>query len=212
MSHRLLPIFGGTFDPVHNGHLQCALEVAEWLEEPVALLPSHRPAHRNQPGATADQRLEMLSEAVRDCPLLTVDDRELRRPGPTYTVDTLSEWRGEAPEAAFCFIVGQDAFAGLHTWHRWRDLRDLTHFIVITRPGPRPELHDELRRWLTRATARDLAALAATQAGQVIFRAVTPLEISASAIRERIAAGGDPGFLVPTAVRRLIRDSGLYRR
>lgn len=211
MSHRLVPLLGGTFDPIHHGHLRCALEIAEWTGSAVRLLPSAQPMHRDQPGATAGQRVDMLQLAIENHRCLVLDDREVRRGGATYSIDTLGAMRAEDPDAAYCFIVGADAFAGLHRWRAWQALVALTHFIVVTRPGHRLRLPPPLAEWARQARCDGLAALRADQAGRVIEREITALEISATAIRHAVASGHDPAFLVPEAVRDYIVERGLYR-
>lgn len=216
MSDRpLKPILGGTFDPVHNGHLRCALEIAEWTGAGVHVLPSGDPAHRDRPGASAAQRWCMLELACAAYPQLLADDRELRREGPTYSVDTLARWRREDADSALCFIVGADAFSGLPGWKRWRALRELTHFIVVTRPGQPDSVSampaGELRDWCEEALAGDLAELRRRPGGRVIYRPITPLDISATAVRALLRRGRDPGFLVPDPVRNYLLAEEIYR-
>lgn len=207
---RLLPILGGTFDPVHHGHLRAAFEIARWCEAPVRLLPSHRPAHRTEPRASAAERRTMLELATQAYAELAVDDRELRRDGPTYSFDTLAALRAEEPDAAIAFILGADAFDGLDRWYRWEAVTALTHFIVVPRPGHGPRRSAALQAWLTGRETTSLARLRAEPAGRVIVAPTTPLAISATALRALLAAGGDPAFLVPEAVRAFLQERAIY--
>ncbi len=204
-------VFGGTFDPVHHGHLRTALEVLEGCGlEQLRLIPAHVPPHRPQPRAPAELRLEMLRRAVAGEPRLVVDDRELRRGGPSYTVDTLAELRAEVGTRPLCLVLGADAFLGLPGWHRWQDLLALAHIVVARRPGgPQSIAGGAGDLYRERGTERP-ADLAAAPAGRVLLREVTQLDISSSAIRTLVAGGGDPRFLVPDAVLELISRTHIY--
>jgi nicotinate-nucleotide adenylyltransferase len=206
-------IYGGTFDPIHYGHLRSALEVKEavGLDE-LRFVPCQIPPHRGAPGASPEQRLAMLRAALRDPePGFRIDTRELERPGPSYMVDTLASIRAEIGEEPLGLIVGLDAFCGLHRWHRWRELFDLAHVLVMRRPGPSPDLPDELRALLHDRAADAADALRGSPAGRVHFVPVTQLDISATRIRGAVAAGLSPRYLTPDAVLRLIHTLGLYR-
>ena len=129
-------VLGGTFDPIHYGHLRPALELLEALAlAEVRFIPCRLPAHRGAPAITPEQRLELVRLATADQPGFVADDRELRRPGRSYMVDTLASLRQDLGETPLCLILGGDAFAALHTWRRWEDLSKLAHFIVMQRPG-----------------------------------------------------------------------------
>ena len=207
-----LALFGGTFDPVHLGHLSVAWEAAELLDAEVRLMPANVPPHKAPPLADAEQRVAMLHAALQKQDRLAVDTRELRRSGPSYTYDTLCELRAEVGARPLVLLLGVDAFAGLPSWHRWRELFEVAHLGVLSRPGVEPELPHAL--WAEIATRRtaDLDELHAWPAGRVIELAVTPLEISATRIRELLAAGRDPRYLLPCG---LFEDAALlapYRR
>jgi nicotinate-nucleotide adenylyltransferase len=204
-------VLGGSFDPVHFGHLRTALEVLESCQLGVVhLVPSGVPPHRRPPVAPAAQRLRMLQAAVAGAPRLVVDDRELRRAGPSYTVDSLAGLRAEFPARPLCLIVGADAFLALPTWHRWRELLAFAHLVVVHRPGWRLEPAGELARLLEDRRSDGARALQESSAGRIRVQPVTALDISSSAIRALVARGGDPRFLVPDPVRELILDSGCY--
>jgi nicotinate-nucleotide adenylyltransferase len=195
-----LAIFGGTFDPVHLGHLSVAWEAAELLDAEVRLLPASVPPHRAPPIATAAQRVAILRAALHGQSRLTLDTRELDRDGPSFTIDTLHELRVEQGERPLLLLLGADAFAGLATWHRWRELFGAAHIGVLSRPGVSASLPDELEREVAGRRIADAAGLRALPAGKVIELAVTPLEISATRIRELLAAGRDPRYLLPAGL------------
>jgi nicotinate-nucleotide adenylyltransferase len=207
----LIGVLGGTFDPVHHGHLRLALEMREALElDQVLLVPAARPPHRSPPVAPATERLAMLLAAVEGVPGLRVDERELDRSGPSYTVDTLRSLRSERPGWALCLLLGMDAFAGLHTWSRWAELPRLAHLGIARRPGSQePEL-PELARLLTQARVAQPAGLRRGFAGGVAVADVPALDISSTRIRGLLAAGRDPRYLLPAPVLELITRRGLY--
>ncbi|WP_426702476.1 nicotinate-nucleotide adenylyltransferase [Rhodanobacter sp. Col0626] len=195
-----LAIFGGTFDPVHLGHLSVAWEAAELLDAEVRLLPASIPPHRDAPVASASQRVAILRAALQGQSRLTLDTRELDREGPSYTIDTLFELRAEQGERPLVLLVGADAFAGLASWHRWRELFDVAHIGVLSRPGVAADLPDELEREVAGRRIADTSVLCALPAGKLIELAVTPLEISATRIRELLADGRDPRYLLPAGL------------
>lgn len=204
-------IFGGTFDPVHFGHLRMAYEVLEDLAlAEVRLIPCHIPPHRARPQLGSDRRLELLRLAVADVPGLLVDDRELRRDGPSYTVDTLEQLRGEFSGRSLCLILGMDSFLGLPSWHRWQELAELANLIVLDRPGSVLPKQGELAEWLAPRRIDAPTRLGTTSAGTVYFHPVTQLDISATQIRRLLASGRPPRFLMPDAVWRQIAEAGLY--
>jgi nicotinate-nucleotide adenylyltransferase len=204
-------ILGGTFDPVHHGHLRAALDVAEACDCRVHLVPAAAPAHRDPPRAAGADRLRMLELAVAGQARLVVDDREFRREGPSYTVDTLRDLRREfGADEPLLLLLGMDAFAGLSTWSRWTELFALAHVGVMTRPGHVPGFEAEVAaEWYARR-AGSVAELAATPAGRVLPIEVTPLAISSTDLRARLASGRSIDFLVPPAVAAFIRERRLY--
>lgn len=210
---RPVGILGGTFDPVHYGHLRSALELQEALElKEIRLLPSAVPPHRPAPRASAEQRLAMLRLAIAGQSGLSVDSHELERSGPSYMVDTLTSLRAELGDTPLCLILGADAFLGLPSWHRWQELNDLAHLVVMHRPGWSVESAEAALKAQLRERRLDSAsALAAKPAGGIWLQPVTQLDISATALRELIAAGRSPRYLLPEAVWDYIRAQGLYR-
>ncbi len=200
----LIGLFGGTFDPVHFGHLRPALDLHEYLGlDEVRLLPCNVSPHREPPLASGAQRLRMLEIAVEGHPALVVDPRELQRPPPSYTLDSLEALRGEQPGATLVLAMGADAYAAFETWHGWRRILELAHLAVLTRPGyPLPVDDPRL--------GGPAAALATCPAGLVVECPVTALPISASDLRRRLAAGRDVSFFLPEGVRRYLERHALY--
>ena len=217
MSVAPLGIFGGTFDPLHYGHLRLAQEAAESLKlAEVKFVPGGMPPHRAAPQVTSQQRLEMVRLATAGNPLFSVDDREVKRSGPGYTVDTLAELRREAgAQRPLCLLLGADAFLELATWHRWQDLFELAHLVIAHRPGFPPESWPER---MPQPLAREYEARLLQQpysvhlspAGGIVTRAIAALEISGSMIRDSLARGVSPRYLLPDPVLDYIRNQKLY--
>ena len=206
-------IFGGTFDPIHYGHLRTAYELLSTLRLPeMRFMPAGNPPHRNHTVAGNEQRLEMVRAATAGQPGFTVDDREMHREGPSYTVETLAELRAEAPRRPLCLVVGMDAFLGLPKWHRWRDLLALAHLVVAHRPGWRAPSMGPLGELLVDHGTGTVSDLHDAVAGRIYIHAVTQLEISSTDLRALIGAGRDPRFLMPEGVRSIIMESGCYAR
>jgi nicotinate-nucleotide adenylyltransferase len=208
---RPIGIFGGTFDPIHYGHLRTALELKEALElGPVHFVPCASPPHRAAPLTDGRLRFRMVEAAIKDEAEFVADDRELRRPGLSYTIDKLASFRAELGDSPLCLLVGMDAFLGLTQWHRWRELFDVAHVVVAHRPGwqaPRDGPLGDLL--LARGTASP-ADLVTRPAGFLHVRPVTQLEISSTDLRDSLRAGRDPKFLVPDAVRQIILETECY--
>jgi nicotinate-nucleotide adenylyltransferase len=202
LTARPLAILGGTFDPVHNAHLRVAWEASEQLDAEVRLVPANVPPHRDPPVASARERAAILRAALRGQERLVLDERELRRDGPSWTIDTLIELRGEiGAERPLVLLAGADAFLGLPSWHRWGEIFDYAHVGVLTRPGHEiATLPTELRIKVASRRTSDPNALLASPCGRVLPMPVTPLEISATEVRAVIAAGGEPRYLMPDAV------------
>jgi nicotinate-nucleotide adenylyltransferase len=212
-------ILGGTFDPIHYGHLRLAAEVRAALRMgEVHLIPAGSPPHRPPPVAAAEARLAMTVLGCAEFPGLDADGREIRRQGPSYTVQTLQELHDDYPARPLALIIGSDAFAGIAAWHRWEQLFTLAHFIVVDRPG-RPFSLDALGpplkiQWERRLTT-DPMRLSRQLAGAIIRQAVTPQPISATALRAELAGGPKERArargLLPAAVLAYIERNQLYR-
>ncbi|MEB5970529.1 nicotinate-nucleotide adenylyltransferase [Pantoea dispersa] len=210
----LYALFGGTFDPIHYGHLRPVTALAQQVGlQKVTLLPNNVPPHRPQPEASAQQRVAMLRCAVADRPLFDIDTRELARTTPSWTVDTLETLRAErGAQQPLGFIIGQDSLLTLGKWHRWQDLLSLCHLLVCKRPGYAAQMATpEMQQWLDAHQAHEVQQLHRTPAGH-IWLADTPLfDISATEIRQRRHQGLDCGDLLPAAVIDYIDRAGLYR-
>lgn len=215
----LVGIYGGTFDPVHFGHLRIAEELVEILQlSELRFLPAGRPRLRNEPAASPSHRMVMLQEAICDNERFLLDDREIKRPGESYSVESLRELRDEflGKNTAFCFIMGVDAFLKLPHWYHWQELFALSHLVVVNRPGHvslasqmrlPPELKDVCRdRWTD-----DVNALRSVHSGLVFTAVTTLLDISATAIRTCIAAGKSARYLLPDNVLNYIGTHHIYR-
>lgn len=209
-------IFGGTFDPVHFGHLRLAEEAVEQLGlAGVRWIPAGRPPHRRPPQARAQERLEMVLRSTAANPRFSVDAAEVEAAVPSYTVHTLERLRSElGPDVPLVLLTGADAFAGLETWHCWRDIFALAHVAVAYRPGfpvTGEELPTALAAEFAARRVRDPGALAAAPAGGIGTFAMTPLAISGTLVRQQLAAGLSVRYLVPDGVLDYIELHRLYK-
>ncbi len=208
---RPMGVFGGTFDPIHYGHLRTAFEMLQALRfEDVRFIPCGDPPHRGTTFASGEQRLRMIEAAISGQDGFTFDDRELRRNGPSYTIDTLLALRREFPDRAIGLILGMDAFLGLPGWRRWNEILNIAHIIVAHRPGWKAPDIGPLGELISEWGTHRVDDLHSTLQGRVHIQAVTQLEISSTEIRDLVAAGRDPRFLMPDAVRAEIETSGCY--
>ena len=206
-------IFGGTFDPIHYGHLRTALELLQRLSlAQVLFVLSARQPLRAPPAASAAARLEMVRAAVREEPRFCVDTRELERPGPSYTVDTLASLRREHSQRSLCLLLGMDAFLSLPRWHRWEELAGLANIVVAHRPGWQAPGQGALADLLGRCGTENAADVHEQRSGRVLVMPVTQIDVSASQVREYAAAGQDPRYLVPDSVRDIILETECYAR
>jgi len=207
----LLGVFGGTFDPIHYGHLRTAFEMLQALRfDKVHLIPCADPPHRGETYARAAERMRMVELAVAGEKGFVADGRELSRAGPSYTIDTLTDLRGEFPTRALGLILGMDAFLGLHHWHRWDEILDVAHVVVAHRPGWKAPDIGPLGELIADRGTHRIEDLHNEACGRIHIHAVTQLEISSTEIRELVAAGRDPRFLMPDVVRDEIYESGCY--
>jgi nicotinate-nucleotide adenylyltransferase len=206
-----IAIFGGTFDPVHYGHLRAALEVREQLGiGDFRLLPSGTPPHRATPQASAAHRLAMLQLAAEEHAGFSVDDRELRRPGYSWMVDTLAEIRGEAGNVPLVLLIGQDAANALDSWHEWARLFTLAHLGILRRPDSVASYSQRLASELEGRTSGATGSWRSMPAGCVLELEITQLDISSTAIRQILGSGRSPAFLMPGPVIDYIRRHRLY--
>lgn len=205
--------FGGTFDPVHNAHLRILWETSQALKtELVRVLPCHIPPHKGAPESSPAERLDMLRLALADQPHWQIDERELARDKPSYTVDTLLDLRQElGGEASLVWLVGMDSFASLHTWHRWQDLGELAHFAVVGRPNAALPTTGPVAEW-ARSRVTTVERLRDTPAGAIVQLTTTQQDIASSALRAAIREGLAPRYLVPDAVCAYIVNKHLYAK
>ncbi len=205
----MIGIYGGTFDPVHFGHLRTAVEVREIFDlKKLLLLPSHQPPHRETPGASSNMRLEMLQLAVSNQSGLEVDTREIDRKGTSYMVDTLQLIHAEYQQQPLLLFMGLDAFAGLSSWHRWQALFDYAHIVVMDRPESKKSV---LSDFLKEKQVNDRQQLKRSLHGKLYFQKVTQMEISASQIREIFFKQKNPAYLLPNEVISYIYQHKLYQ-
>ncbi len=210
---RPIGVFGGTFDPVHFGHLRVAWECAEAVNlERVHMIPAATPPHRRPPQADDLTRAAMLRAALTGQERLVMDDRELLRGGISYTVDTLETLRNELGDQPLCLILGTDAFLGLPQWHRWEEIIELAHLVIAHRPGWTLPGDGPLAPWLQAHHRHEATALHHAPAGFIHSVEVTQLDISASRIRALVAQGREPRYLIPESVWNIIQLRGLYRK
>lgn len=204
----MIGIFGGTFDPVHLGHLRVALDALEILGlDQVRIIPLANAVHRNQPGTPAAVRLAMLQAAIDGHERLVADDREIRRNGPSYTIDTLKSLHDEFPNDGLCLLLGGDAFGAFDTWRDPQGILQIANIAVLQRPGHSPHTNPAVAAMIN---ASRVESLAENASGQIVFCPVTQLDIASSDLRDRIANGRSVDFLVPDPVRDIIRERRLY--
>lgn len=212
MSLRALGILGGTFDPVHVGHIQSARELCERVGlDRLVLMPCHMPPHRDCPQTAAEHRLAMARLAVAPWPKLDVDGRELERDGPSYTVDTLRAVRGDVgSQASLTFVMGSDAFNTLHQWHQWQGLFEFANILVMLREGYQLAPATAVAQWLATRT-QEPESLVKQAAGAYASIALTPWPQSATEVRARLAAARSLDGCVPAEVDDYIQQHKLYR-
>jgi nicotinate-nucleotide adenylyltransferase len=209
----MIGIQGGTFDPIHIGHLRTAWELKEGLGlSEVRFIPARVPPHREQPRASSQDRCDLLKAALEGNPGLRVDERELHRSGPSFTVDTLTSLRAElGNQVPLCLLLGMDAFLGLSTWHKPQTILTLAHIVVAHRPGWALPTSGQVADWLREYQKTEPKALAQCPAGSILIHPVTALDISAATIRHLLANKQSPRFLIPEVVLTLIQERGLYQ-
>jgi nicotinate-nucleotide adenylyltransferase len=199
----MIGIFGGTFDPVHYGHIKPVLAVKKSLNlSQIRFIPNRVPPHRSAPWLTAEQRLSLLAEALKGYPDVVIDQREFKRTGASYMVDTLSSLKEDFPGETFVLIIGMDVFYDITTWHRWKSLFDLCHLVVTTRPGFQQSglvehmaehfsVHVDEKdcQYLAGRMTDDITEVMRHEAGKILLKSVPQVDVSATQIRESILAG-----------------------
>lgn len=214
ISRRMVGLLGGTFDPIHHGHLRMAEQLADALRlDEVRFIPCANPPHRQAPQTPAAERSAMVRLAIAGNPRFVLDERELQRAGTSYTIDTLLGLRTElGDEVALVLFMGSDAFVEFDSWHRWQEIPELCHLVLVERPNAqmteslRPALQSLLRERYT----DDADTLTSSAAGRVMIRRIHALDISATAIRDDLRSKRSPRYLLPDAVLEFIRQRKLY--
>jgi nicotinate-nucleotide adenylyltransferase len=206
---RLICLFGGTFDPVHYGHLKPLNELQQYLAaDAVYVLPASVPPHRPAPLASSEQRQNMLQLALREYPGFILDSRELERSGPSWTVLTLQSFRQQYPDASLCLVMGSDAFNGLSSWYHWQQIPQLANIIVIERAGMKTAKRPD---WATEHLVRDVDSLRESKSSSILFVSLKGYDISATEIRQRMAQKLDVTGMLPDNVIDYIRQNGIYQ-
>ncbi len=207
----MIGIFGGTFDPIHYGHIKPALSVKQTLNlTQIRFIPNRIPPHRTAPWLSAEQRLSLLQTALKQYPDIVIDQRELNRDGPSYMVDTLQSLKKDFPDSGICLIIGMDAFYGITRWQQWRRLFDLCHLVVTTRPGFEQDaiaqqMSAEDYLFLANRITRDIEALTSQEVGKILLQSVPQLDISSTRIRAKFLDGMDVSQWMPVEAYQQLR-------
>ncbi|MCU7850806.1 MAG: nicotinate-nucleotide adenylyltransferase [Candidatus Thiodiazotropha sp. (ex Monitilora ramsayi)] len=209
----MIGVLGGTFDPIHFGHLRTALDVMQAVDlDEVRFIPLHSAVHRDQPETAAELRLQMVTAAIAGQAGFVADDRELCRQGDSYTVDTLVSLHRDFPDHTLCLLLGMDAFNGFATWRQPEKILSLAHLIVMQRPGEKVASDVWIQSLLTTHQCNDAEKMKHEAAGRILIQEVTQLDVSSTKIRSLIAAGHSPRYLLPEGVRQIIDKNSLYLR
>ncbi|AWB68288.1 nicotinate-nucleotide adenylyltransferase [Saccharobesus litoralis] len=204
-------LFGGTFDPIHNGHIQPILEIQEWLgADEIRLIPNRIPPHKARPETQDQHRVAMCQQVAAMYPQFVVDDIELTAPRISYSFDTFVELRQRYTTTPLCFVIGMDSLNSIHTWHRWQELLDYVHLVVAERGGYQTELHPDVQLWLAKNQTESYKCLENNLSGKILLVNSTKLKISSSYIRQRLSSGLDCRCLLPYAVHEYIEEHHLY--
>ena len=207
----MIGVFGGTFDPVHHGHIEPALSIQRALHlTKLLFIPNGTPPHRSVPWLSTEQRLSLLQSALEKYPGFVIDKREVSRAGPSYMVDTLRLLKRDFKDESLCMIIGMDAFFGITQWYQWEQLFDLCHMVVTTRPGFKRELlaqqmSPENYQFLCKRMTQDVRLLASREAGEILLQSVPQLDISSTQIRAKLLADEDVSEWVPAEVYQKLR-------
>ncbi len=212
---KLIGLLGGTFNPIHYGHLRMAQELADALSlTEIRFIPSANPPHKTEPTVSAQHRAEMVQLAIADNPVFKLDTRELNRQGASYMIDTLISLREEfGDNVSLCLIMGSDAFSKLDSWHRWDELLNYCHIVLVQRPDnqTQPKLSGQLTVFLADNYTENNDDLTEKSAGYIHMQQITAQEISASKIRENIKLVKNLRYLTPNAVIQFIEANHLYQ-
>lgn len=210
----MIGIYGGTFDPVHYGHLRTALEILEdFALSQIRFIPCGQPPHRTEPHASAAQRMQMLQRAIEGVKGFVADAREIERDGPSYMVDTLRSLQNDLPGEPMCLILGMDAFAAFDSWHQWNDILALCNLLVMHRPEFDPLKVIEspiLKQLVSESQVQEQSAFCQLYPGKLILQPVTQLNISSTRIREIVKNKHQLRYLLPDSVIDVIEQQGIY--
>jgi len=214
----VIGIFGGTFDPVHYGHIKPALSVMQSLNlSQLRFIPNRLPPHRTEPWLSVEQRLALLKSALEKYPEAVIDERELNREGPSYMVETLASLKQDFSDDGLCLIIGMDVFFGLTSWYQWRSIFDYCHLVVTTRPGfeqsfDQAQVLEQIGKldttdydFLAKKITTDVSVLTSQAAGRILLQSVPQLDISSTRIREKCLSGEDISDYMPAAVSQQLR-------
>lgn len=208
----MIAVLGGSFDPIHIGHLRIAIEVRDQLQvDEVRLIPCGQPPHRDPFIANADQRLQMLQLAIADEPALLVDDREIRQTRISYTVDTLTDLRQEVGQQPICLMIGADAYQQLNSWHQWKQVLELAHLVVVQRPGYAITSNTEVADYTTNRCIENAQQLTRKNAGSVYFLPTPLLDISSTRIKALLSEHKSIRYLVPDSVFLWLQQHRIYQ-
>ncbi|MFM1911420.1 MAG: putative nicotinate-nucleotide adenylyltransferase [Pseudomonadota bacterium] len=211
----MIGILGGTFNPIHLGHLHLANQLQTKLGfDSIRFMPAALPALKDKPNVTAEQRAEMVKIAIANQPHFSLDTRELSRAGTSYTIDTLISLREElGDEVSICWLMGFDAFANLDAWHRWQELLNKAHLIVVKRPhsSDLSNLNAEVKTLLEKHETKNVEEVKKQAYGKILIQEIAALDISSTEIREKIAQDKDVRSMVPEALLSYIQQHQLYR-
>lgn len=210
----MIGILGGTFNPIHHGHLHLATRLQQTLGfETIRFMPAAIPALKDTPNVSAAQRAEMIKLAIIGHPIFQIDTRELERPGPSYSIDSLISLRKELGNmASICWLIGSDAFAKLNTWHRWNELLNYCHFVVVKRPHSEYlNWNDEVECLLESHQTKNIDTIKNSASGKILIQEIEALDISSTQIRLHIASKEDVSNLMPSNLINYIQTHHLYQ-
>ena len=209
---KLIGILGGTFDPIHLGHIYLAEQSYQHLKlQEIRFIPAYQPVHRDTPGASVADRLAMVKLAIADHSNFILDEREIIRQGPSYMIDTLISLHQEMPDNILCLLMATDAFAGFNKWHRWQEILNYAHIVIADRPELPCQLNPILQQYVQRHQIINPDLLKEKTHGSIYFMTISHLPISATEIRQQIAAGKNAAGFLPATVWDYIQKKNLYR-
>ncbi|MEI6896128.1 MAG: nicotinate-nucleotide adenylyltransferase [Psychromonas sp.] len=212
MKQQTIGFLGGSFDPIHNGHLLPAIEVAQQLQlQQLFLMPNHIAPHKTASHCNVKQRVEMVKLAIQTIPSLVIDTRELDRDSASYTAETLKEIREQYPTTPICFIMGMDSFIHFDSWYHWRSILNYCHLVICARPGWKEEFNSNIQALLTEHQTCSIEALHDSKAGKIYFQKTRQFDISSTQIRHHIKHNISVEKLLPTNVYNYIKSQQLYK-